>query len=465
MTAQNTQVVPLELGEHSYDISVGFGLKDSLASILRPWNKGQQWVVLTQQAIYDLYAPVIDALKSDGFNIEPIIVPGDESAKNIKHAEEVWSRMVELGCDRSSILLAMGGGVVGDLGGFVAATYMRGIPFIQLPTTLLAMVDSAIGGKTAVNLPAGKNLVGAIYQPKAVLVDPSFLATLPRRNVISSLAEAVKYGFIRDTSIYDAFVNRFDDLVGLEDHDLLADIIARSCNIKAQIVSNDQFESGERKLLNFGHTIGHAFETIQEYGGLYHGEAVLYGMKCASHISHKKGLLSADEFASAMNVLNQFELPELGRVTPEQVLEVVAHDKKNINGTLSFILVDGIGNGVINTDVTFIAKHEVAQGLDLHFYQSNHEGVIIDYLHGHRKSAAGVVINPGGLTHYSVALRDAIAGCQVPTVEVHLSDIHAREQFRQVSMIKDVCIKQISGQGKDGYILAINELKKLAETA
>ena len=346
------QVVPLELGEQSYDITVAYNLKDSLSNYLQPWNQGQQWVVVTQQAIYDLYSPVIDHLKANGFRVEAIIVPGDESAKNIQHAEQVWTKMVELGCDRSSILLAMGGGVVGDLGGFVASTYMRGIPFIQLPTTLLAMVDSAIGGKTAVNLPAGKNLVGAIYQPKAVLVDPSFLETLPRRNVISSLAEAVKYGFIRDLNIYEAFVSRFDDLVGMEDQTLLADIIAKSCNIKAQIVSNDQFEGGERKLLNFGHTIGHAFETIQEYGGLYHGEAVVYGMKCASFISHKKGLLSNEEFESAMQVLNRFELPELGKVEPERVLEIVSHDKKNINGTLSFILVDGLGNGVINTEVT-----------------------------------------------------------------------------------------------------------------
>ncbi len=352
MTGLTTQVVPLELGEHSYDITVAYGLKERLAVFLEPWNQGQQWVVLTQQAIYDLYAPIIDSLKDAGFTISPIIVPGDESAKNIRFAEDVWSQMVELGCDRSSILLAMGGGVVGDLGGFVAATYMRGIPFIQLPTTLLAMVDSAIGGKTAVNLPAGKNLVGVIYQPKAVLVDPSFLATLPKRNVISSLAEAVKYGFIRDSKIYDNFVTRFDDLVGMQDQDLLADIIAKSCAIKAQIVSNDQFEGGERKLLNFGHTIGHAFETIQEYGGLYHGEAVLYGMKCASHISFKKGLLNDAEYDSAMSVLNQFELPELGKVSPERVLEIVSHDKKNINGTLSFILVDGIGNGVISTSVT-----------------------------------------------------------------------------------------------------------------
>jgi len=352
MTSSISQLVSLELAEHSYDISVGYGLRYDLANILSPWNQGQQWVVLTQQAILDLYQPIIAQLKQAGYKIGIITVPADESAKNIRHAEEVWTQMVEMGCDRSSILLALGGGVVGDLGGFVAATYMRGIPFIQLPTTLLAMIDSAIGGKTAVNLAAGKNLVGAIYQPKAVLVDPGFLQTLPRRNVISSLAEAIKYGFIRDKSIFDTMEERYDDLVSLNDEALLSEIIAKSCRIKAQIVSNDQFENGERRLLNYGHTIGHAFETIQAYGGLYHGEAVLYGMKCANFISHKKGLISDAQFERAQTLLHRFDLPELGPVPPEKVLEVVAHDKKNINGKLNFILIDDIGNGIVSTEVT-----------------------------------------------------------------------------------------------------------------
>lgn len=346
------QVIPLELGENSYDITVDYGLRMQLQDLLSAWNQGQQWVVLTQETIYSLYRPVIQQLENSGFNIGVITVPGDESAKNIQYAEQVWSQMVKLGCDRSSILLALGGGVVGDLGGFVAATYMRGIPFIQIPTTLLAMIDSAIGGKTAVNLAAGKNLVGAIYQPKAVLVDPGFLETLPTRNVISSLGEAIKYGFIRDRSIYDTIKTRFDDLVGLKDKALLSEIITKSCQIKSQIVSNDQFENGERKLLNFGHTIGHAFETIQDYGGLYHGEAVLYGMKCATFISHQKGLLSAEEYLDAKALLDRFPLPKLGAVSPEKVLEIVSHDKKNVNSKLSFILLDKIGNAVINTDVT-----------------------------------------------------------------------------------------------------------------
>lgn len=347
-----THNIPLELGDDSYDIRVAVGMRTNFAPQLAELNKGQKWVVLTQQAIFDLYAPVIDDLRDNGFDIGVIIIPGDESAKNIAEADKVWTQMVALGCDRSSVLLALGGGVVGDLGGFVAATYMRGIPYVQIPTTLLAMIDSAIGGKTAVNLAAGKNLVGAIYQPKAVLVDPGFLQTLPARNVVSSLAEAVKYGFIRDRSIFDTFATRFDDLVSLRDKDLLSEIIVKSCTIKAQIVSGDQFENGERRLLNYGHTIGHAFETIQAYGGLYHGEAVVYGMKCANFISHRKGLLNDEQYSAAQQVLEQFALPDLGQVSAEQVLEIVSHDKKNINGELNFILLSELGNGVVDTSVS-----------------------------------------------------------------------------------------------------------------
>lgn len=346
------QVIPLDLAEDSYNIHVAYGLGQQLPEVLAELNKGQKWILLSQKPILQHYQGVVDHLVDQGFNIGTITVPDNESAKNIQYAEQVWTQMVEMGCDRSTVLIALGGGVVGDLGGFVAATYMRGIPFVQVPTTLLAMIDSAIGGKTAVNLAAGKNLVGAIYQPKMVLVDPAFLATLPTRNVISSLAEAIKYGFIRDRSIFDTIDSRFDEMVELKDKPLLTEIIAKSCRIKSQIVSNDQFENGERKLLNYGHTIGHAFETIQEYGGLYHGEAVLYGMKCANHISWQKGLLKDDEYHHAQAVLNKFPLPELGDVSPDRVLEIVAHDKKNINGKLSFILLDGIGNGIINTDVT-----------------------------------------------------------------------------------------------------------------
>jgi len=348
---RSIETISLDLADQSYAIEVGLGIRENLGKLLAPWNQGQQWVIVTQQNIFQMYESVAERLRDSGYVIDVILVPGDESAKDIRYAEQVWTQMVELGCDRSTTLIALGGGVVGDLGGFVAANYMRGIPYVQVPTTLLAMIDSAIGGKTAINLTAGKNLVGAIYQPKVVLVDPGFLTTLPERNVISSLGEAIKYGFIRDKSIFTTIEQQFDEVLAL-DQRLLNNLIVKSCQIKAQIVSNDQFELGERKLLNFGHTIGHALETLQGFTGLYHGEAVLYGMKCAIYISHKKGLLNKSDYDQSQALLDRFPLPQLDSKAAEDVLKIVAHDKKNINGTLSFILLDSIGNAIINTDVS-----------------------------------------------------------------------------------------------------------------
>ena len=344
--------IPVALDDYPYAIEVGYGLRNQLADILAPYNQGQKFFVVSQTTILEHYQSVLDQLSNAGYHLITHVVPADESAKNISYAEELWTAMVNSGCDRSTVVLALGGGVVGDLGGFVASTFMRGVDVIQIPTTLLAMVDSAIGGKTAVNLPAGKNLVGRVYQPKMVIVDPGFLTTLPERNVVSSLAEGIKYGFIKDKRIFDVMNERYDDMVALDDEELLLDIIASSCRIKADVVANDQFENGERRLLNYGHTIGHALETIHAYQGLYHGEAVLYGMKCANYISWQKGLLNDDEYQISQTALDKFPLPELQKIEPEKVLELVSHDKKNINGMLHFILLDGVGNGIVRTDVT-----------------------------------------------------------------------------------------------------------------
>ena len=345
-------VFDLNLGSRSYQIMVECGLREQLAKLLQPWQQGQRWLVLGQHEVRHYGAEIMELLRGHGFDIAHITIDSSEEAKSLHTLQQVWEEMVRLGCDRSTVMLALGGGVVGDVCGFVAATYMRGIRYIQIPTTLLAMVDSAIGGKTGINLAAGKNLVGAIHQPQAVFVDPDFLHTLPPRVVSSSMAEIVKYGFIRDPRIFTVFENHFDQLLALADTTLLTDVIAMSCQVKCQIVSNDEFEQHERKLLNYGHTIGHALEVLHHYDGLYHGEAVAYGMKCASHIAYTKNLIDAASYQRMRKVLDRFPLPRLQRFTPTQVLEVIAHDKKNINGTLSFILVDDIGNGVVRTDVS-----------------------------------------------------------------------------------------------------------------
>lgn len=344
------QQITVNLGEQSYPIVIAQGLSDAWSQQLEVYNVGQKWVLLTQAAIYKLYQKPIDSLIAQGFDVEVIVVPDNETAKDIREAEKIWQHMVNVGCDRSSVLIAFGGGVVGDLGGFVAATYMRGIPVVQIPTTLLAMVDSAIGGKTAVNLEAGKNLVGAMHQPSKVLIDPALLASLPRRNVISSLAEVIKYGLIRDAEIFNSVEANLTAVQNIDDWNLITELITKSCAIKAEIVENDAFEQGERKLLNFGHTIGHAFETAGEYQ-LYHGEAVFYGMRCASYISYKKQLISEQLFQRIDALLGQFELPELPDVSTQQLLDLVAKDKKMINGKLNFILLNDIGDAVISTDV------------------------------------------------------------------------------------------------------------------
>lgn len=345
------QQIKLNLGDQSYPICIAQGLSQSWATQLETFNSGQKWVLLTQSAIYQLYQQAIENLIEQGFDLEVILVADNESAKNIREAEKVWQKMIETGCDRSSVLIAFGGGVVGDLGGFVAATYMRGIPVVQIPSTLLAMVDSAIGGKTAINLDAGKNLVGAMHQPSKVLVDPDLLATLPKRNVVSSLAEVIKYGLIRDASIFESVEQNLNAVQNLKDWNLITELIVKSCAIKAQIVENDAFEHGERRLLNFGHTIGHAFETAAKYK-LYHGEAVMYGMRCASHISFKKQLISEQLFQRVDGLLSQFSLPKLPDLSEQKILDLVARDKKMINGKLNFILLKDIGEAQINTEVT-----------------------------------------------------------------------------------------------------------------
>lgn len=353
-TVSNPIRIPVTPENKSHFILLQNGLRHQLPDLLAEFNLDQQCVLLVPQQVSSLYQSVISSFQQAGFKLTVILIPDDESAKDIRQAELIWAQMVEAGCDRSSVLFALGGGVTGDLGGFVASTYMRGIRYVQIPTTLLAMVDSSIGGKTAVNLSAGKNLVGAIHQPAGIYIDPEFLATLPTRNVVSSLAEVVKYGLIRDPSIFDVFENDFDALIGLDDADLVQQVITASCQIKADIISRDPFEQGERKLLNFGHTIGHALETLGQYRGLYHGEAVLYGMQCAVCISHRKGLISDAVSQRIQTLLSRFslpELPELSQVEIDQILAAVSHDKKRIGRRLQFILLEDIGQAVIREDV------------------------------------------------------------------------------------------------------------------
>ncbi len=345
--------IPVELGHRSYQIIVQPGLLSSLYAFLDEWNHGQTWLMVTQPSLYEQFGRDLEAnLTHHGYNVRSLTIPAGESAKSLEQVKELYQHMIHMSCDRSTTILALGGGVVGDVAGFIAATFMRGTDYIQIPTTLLSMVDSAIGGKTGVNLPEGKNLVGAIHQPKLVAVDTVTLQTLPKRELISGLAEVLKYGAIGDRDFFGMVSENIASFIDQENDALIEDIIALSCEIKSRIVSSDEHESGLRRILNFGHTVGHAFETLLGFEKLRHGEAVAYGMLCAGYISHERGLLSPTDWEQLEKTIKQLPLPEFSCPEISELLAIIRRDKKVRAGVLHFVLLESLGNAVIADDVT-----------------------------------------------------------------------------------------------------------------
>ena len=341
--------IQVELGTRSYPIQVKSGMLAHMPSLLSEKNHGQKWIIISQHKLMELFGfQLMFELKNAKFDIDYLTLPIGESAKSLKVFSEVIRKMIELKCDRSTTLLVMGGGVVGDVGGFVASSFMRGINYYQIPTTLLAMVDSAIGGKTGINIAEGKNLIGSIYQPKGVLVDPKILNFLPREETIAGLGEVIKYGAIWDRRFFDRvsfWLNNLDSFP-------FEEAVFRACEIKAEIVSKDEREDGMRKLLNFGHTIGHALEGSLGYGQIRHGEAVALGMKCAGWISKKIGRLSADDEAHLINTINKLKLPSFKILDPNTILSFVKKDKKVRNGILHFVILDKLGRGDTSQEVS-----------------------------------------------------------------------------------------------------------------
>ena len=341
--------VQVNLESRSYPIHVKSGLLKQIASILSDQNHGQKWVIISQYNLMELFGfDLMTELNESGFNCDYITLPLGEASKCLNEFGRVISQMVEFGCDRKTTILALGGGVVGDVSGFVASSFMRGIDYYQIPTTLLAMVDSAIGGKTGINIAEGKNLVGAIYQPKGVLIDPVILKSLSKEEVMAGLGEVIKYGAIWDK----AFL--IDISTWLEDIDSFPfeDAIRKSCKIKAEVVSKDEREGDLRRILNFGHTIGHALESHLGYGKIRHGEAVALGMKCAGFISQKLNLLSKEELSVLNQTINRLPLPQLPHINGKHLMPFIKTDKKSKNGILNFVLLDGLGNAISSTDVT-----------------------------------------------------------------------------------------------------------------
>jgi shikimate kinase/3-dehydroquinate synthase len=346
MNAQACTTLDVELGERSYPILIGRGLLDDGALLARHIGSGSGKVaIVTNTTIAPLYLDKVAApLRADGRDVVTIVLPDGEEHKNWQSLNLVFDALLANKCDRKTTLVALGGGVIGDLTGYAAASYMRGVPFVQIPTTLLSQVDSSVGGKTGINHPLGKNMIGAFYQPRAVIADTATLDTLPERELSAGLAEVIKHGAILDLSFFDWIEANIGKLVA-RDHAALAHAILRSCQIKADVVRRDEREGGLRAVLNFGHTFGHAIENGLGYGQWLHGEAVGCGMVMAADLSHRLGLLDADSALRVRRLVKAAGLPvEAPDLGAQRWIELMEVDKKNEGGAIKFILLKPLGS-------------------------------------------------------------------------------------------------------------------------
>jgi len=340
----------VELGDRSYPIYIGSGLLSQSELFIRH-IKSKQVVVVTNETIAPLYLnAVLNNLQ--GYTVETVILPDGEQFKTLDFVTQIFDKLLASKFSRNATLIALGGGVIGDMGGFAAACYQRGISFLQIPTTLLAQVDSSVGGKTGVNHPLGKNMIGAFYQPQCVIADADVLDTLDDRQLSAGLAEVIKYGLIRDAEFFEWLENNIEALLA-RDKQALAYAIEQSCINKAEIVAEDETEVGVRATLNLGHTFGHAIETGAGYGKYLHGEAVAIGTCQAADLSKRKGWLSEEDIARIIALFKKARLPVL---PPEQIdadryLELMAVDKKNVDGQIRLILLEKIGRATLPVDV------------------------------------------------------------------------------------------------------------------
>jgi 3-dehydroquinate synthase len=344
------QTLKVELANRSYPIHIGRNLISD-ASLILPHLKRKHVAIVTNTTVAPLYlAKLTQTLETAGVKVIPIILPDGEAYKNTETLNTIYDVLLQNRCERSTTLIALGGGVIGDLTGYAAATYLRGVPFIQIPTTLLSQVDSSVGGKTGINHPLGKNMIGAFYQPQLVLADIDTLQTLPPREFSAGVAEVIKYGLIRDADFFDWLEVNMAKLMELNEQ-VLSEAIYRSCQNKADVVAKDEHEQGERALLNLGHTFGHAIENAMGYGVWLHGEAVAAGTMMAADLSQRMAWLSATDVARIKNSLVAANLPinppDLGAT---KYLDLMGLDKKVENGKIRLVLQQGIGKAVITSD-------------------------------------------------------------------------------------------------------------------
>ncbi len=340
-----TQTLRVDLAERGYDIEIGTGNLGGVGRFLAERGKVSHAVVVTDENVREPYAAdVAESLTEQQIEVDVIVIEPGEPSKSIDMAAGLWNGMLELGADRSSVVVAVGGGVVGDLAGFAAATYARGVRFLQAPTSLLAQVDSSVGGKVGINLPEAKNMVGAFLQPIGVLIDTDTLATLEPRQYHAGLGEVVKYGVILDAELFDYLEANTAGLIE-QDRKVLSHVIARCCRLKAEVVvSDEREETGLRAVLNYGHTFAHAFETLCGYGELLHGEAVSIGMLCASRLAERLGRVDAEFTERQYHLLDTLGLPtQTPKLDGQAIINAMMHDKKVQHGRLRFVLPKEMG--------------------------------------------------------------------------------------------------------------------------
>lgn len=344
------RTLKVALGARSYPIHIGDRLLGR-GDLILPYLKAPLAAIVSNETIAPLYLPALaGALQAGGVKVTEIILPDGEQYKNWQTLNRIYDALLENRCERSTTVIALGGGVVGDLAGFAAATYQRGVPFIQVPTTLLAQVDSSVGGKTGINHPLGKNMVGAFYQPRLVLADTGTLKTLPERELCAGLAEVIKYGLIRDLPFFEWLEGNMERLRA-RDPEALTHAIERSCSNKADLVAADETESGVRALLNLGHTFGHAIEAGLGYGEWLHGEAVAAGTVMAMELSRRLGWLNEADLARTISLFKRAGLPVQGpALGATRYMELMALDKKVAAGKLRLILLEAMGRGVVSAD-------------------------------------------------------------------------------------------------------------------
>jgi 3-dehydroquinate synthase len=353
----------VELGERSYPVYIGRGLLAD-PQLLAGHIAGSQVVIVSNETVAPLYMERTRAALGPGKQVTEVVLPDGEQYKTLAVLGDIFDQVMAAGHNRTTTFVALGGGVVGDITGFAAACYQRGVDFLQLPTTLLAQVDSSVGGKTAVNHPLGKNMIGAFYQPRAVLIDTNTLQTLPAREFAAGLAEVIKYGLICDEPFYRWLQQYMPRLIAREEA-ALAEAIERSCSNKALVVSADEREGGIRAILNLGHTFGHAIETAQGYGQWLHGEAVAVGMLLALELSARRGLVAEAEVAGLRALLLASGLPvePPADMAPGTFLELMARDKKVVNGRLRLVLLEAIGKACVIDDAQ---EQELVELLERH---------------------------------------------------------------------------------------------------